>query len=97
MKFLITPRRVLGVAIPKDKLRSAPSVVGDIIISECQNPDYGRSVLSARVFNSSSGPDVLPALIDVKITGMAQNGMSLSGVEKIGDAFYAQSWWCRVG
>ncbi|UQI33110.1 hypothetical protein M3M50_10920 [Pseudomonas bijieensis] len=96
MKFLIVQRRVLGVAIPKNELRNVQPVIGDIIISECPDPDFGRSVFSAMVFNSGPGPDILPRLHDVKITGMAHNGMNLTGVEKIGDAFYSQSWWCRV-
>jgi hypothetical protein len=96
MKFLIVPRRVLGVAIPKEQLRDVQPVSGDIVISECHNEDLGRSSVSAQVYKTNSGPDILPPLLDVRITGMAQNGMSLSGVEKVGDAFYAQSWWCRV-
>jgi hypothetical protein len=96
MKFLIVPRRVLGVAIPKEQLRCVQPVRGDIVISECPNDELGRSSVSAQVFKTNSGPDILPPLLDVRITGMAHNGMSLSGVEKIGDAFYAQSWWCRV-
>lgn len=96
MNFQIVPRRVLGVAIPKTELRSVQPVSGHVIISECHDPDFGRSVLKAEVFKTNSGPDILPPLIDVKITGMAQSGMNLSGMEKIGDAFYAQSWWCRV-
>lgn len=96
MRFIITRRRVLGVAIPKEKLRTAETVRGDIIISECLDPDFGRSVFSAHIFKTHPGPDVIPPLIDVKMTGMAHNGMNLTGVEKIGDTFYAQSWWCRA-
>ncbi len=25
---------------------------------------------------------------------MIQGGLNLTGVEKIGDAYYSQSWWC---
>lgn len=96
MKFLIVRRRVLGVAIPKEKLRDVQPVRAEIIISECRNEDLGRSSMSAQLFKTNSDPDILPPLLDVRITGMAQNGMSLNGVEKVGDAFYAQSWWCRV-
>lgn len=95
MKFLIVPRRVLGVAIPKNELRSVQPVSGHVIISECQDLDFGRPVLTASVFQSGPGPEAIPRLRDVKITSMAHGGLNLTGVEKIGDAFYAQSWWCR--
>ncbi|MCE0464922.1 hypothetical protein LCU97_26115 [Pseudomonas sp. 20TX0172] len=96
MYFLITRRRKLGVAIPKDQLRSAETFRGDIVISESLEPDLGRAAVVAQIFKSGPGPDVIPPLLDVKITGMAHSGMNLTGVEKIGDAYYAQSWWCRV-
>lgn len=96
MRFVITPRRRLGIAIPKEQLRHAESFVGDVIISECKSPEFGRSVLSAEIYTSGPGPGLLPPLLDVKIMGMSHGGMSLSGIEKIGDAYYAQSWWCRV-
>ncbi|MCJ8207752.1 hypothetical protein [Pseudomonas sp. RGM2987] len=96
MYFLITPRRKLGVAIPKDQLKNAEAFRGNIIISESLEPDFGRAAVVAKIFNSGPDPDNIPPLLDVKITGMAQGGMNLTGVEKIGDAFYAQSWWCRA-
>lgn len=96
MYFLITPRRRNGVALSKEELRRTPPVRGDIHIHECRNDQLGRATFSAWVFNSGSGPDILPQLHDVKITGMAQGGMNLNGIEQIGDVFYAQSWWCRV-
>lgn len=95
MRFLIVQRRALGVAIPKEQLRQTVPIKGDVIISECPDPEFGRSVFSACVYNSGPGPDIIPRLHDVKITGMTQGGLNLTGVEKIGDAYYAQSWWCR--
>ncbi|MBO9552773.1 MAG: hypothetical protein J7573_25260, partial [Pseudomonas sp.] len=29
-------------------------------------------------------------------SGMAQSGMSITGVEEIDGVLYAQPWWCRV-
>ncbi|PWY36664.1 MULTISPECIES: hypothetical protein [Pseudomonas] len=86
MYFLITPRRFLGVALTKEELRRTPPIRGDIHIYECQNEELGRAAFSAWVFNPGPGPDILPRLHDVKITGMAQRGMNLNGIEQIGDA-----------
>jgi len=96
MYYLIVRRRHLGVALSKEDLRRVDPIRGDIHISDCENDVFGRTITTAWVFSSGpGGPDILPRLYDVKITGMAHNGMSLTGVEQIGDAFYSQSWWCR--
>lgn len=97
MHFLITPRRRLGVAISKQELRDFEPIKGDIQINECHSPVLGRTTAEAFIFKSSPHIlDALPPLIDVKVTGMGSTGMSLTGVEQVGDAFYAQSWWCRL-
>lgn len=97
MHYLIVRRRHLGVAIDKKHLGKIQPVRGDIHISEMQNETLGRVTISAWLFSSSpNAPDTLPPLLDVKVTGMAHNGMNLTGVEQIGDALYAQSWWCRL-
>jgi hypothetical protein len=97
MHYLITPRRRLGVAIDKKLLGKIQPVRGDIQITEMPNEKMGRTTISAWLFTSApNAPDILPPLLDVRITGMGSTGMNLTGVEQIGDAFYAQSWWCRL-
>ncbi len=97
MYYLITPRRRLGVAYEPKALRKIPPVRGDIQITEMPNDKMGRTTISAWLFSSApNAPDILPPLLDVRITGMGSTGMNLTGVEQIGDAFYAQSWWCRL-
>lgn len=97
MYYLIVPRRRLGVAIDKKELQRVTPIRGDIHIIEMKNEALGRTTISAWVFQSApSAPDILPPLLDVRITGMATLGMNLTGVEQIGDAFYSQSWWCQT-
>jgi len=96
MYFLITPRRRLGIAISNQDLKMILPVRGDIHFTELEDKQFGRTTISAWVFNPSSGPDILPRLLDARVTGMAQQGMNISGIEQIGDVFYAQSWWCRL-
>ena len=33
---------------------------------------------------------------DSDLTGMAQGGMNITGVEEVDGVLYAQSWWCRA-
>lgn len=96
MRYLIVPRRRFGAAIGIKELQRATPIKGDIQISELENTTLKRVTISAWLFKTSEKlPDVLPPLLDVRITGMASGGMNLTGIEQIGDAFYAQSWWCR--
>ncbi|OQR30240.1 hypothetical protein BWR59_16905 [Pseudomonas sp. Bc-h] len=95
MYFLITPRRRLGVAVDKKELAKIPPIRGDVQIIEAHENLLGRTTTTAWIFSSAPGENILPRLLDVRITGMATGGMNLTGVEMIDDALYAQSWWCR--
>src|ERR1700712_4817174 len=95
MYFLITPRRRFGVAIDKKELTKIPPIRGDVQIIESHETFLGRPPTTAWIFSYAPGENILPRLIDVRITGMATGGMNLTGVELIDDALYAQSWWCR--
>ncbi len=97
MHYLIVCRRRLGVALDQKELRKAEPVRGDIQIMEMHDDTLGRTTISAYLFKPSPHmPDPLPRLLDVRVTGMASNGMNLTGVEEIDGALYSQSWWCRV-
>jgi hypothetical protein len=97
MYYQIVLRRHLGKALEKEVLRNVAPVRGDIQINECHNAALGRTTAEAWIFSSSpDSPDILPRLLDVRITGMGSTGMNLTGIEQIGDAFYSQSWWCRI-
>ena len=97
MYYQIVLRRHLGKALDKEVLRNVAPIRGDIHISESLNETLGRTTAEAWVFSSAPGmPGVLPRLLDVRITGMGTLGMNLTGIEQIGDAFYSQSWWCRI-
>ena len=95
MYFLIVRRRERGVAIPPEQLRKAQALRGQIQIKESHCAELGRSTTTAWVFSPAPGEDIIPRLLDVRVTGMAQNGMSLTGLENVDGAIYAQSWWCR--
>ncbi|WP_397448106.1 hypothetical protein [Pseudomonas sp. NA-150] len=97
MMYLIVQRRRLGVALDKRALHRADPVRGDIQIAENHSAQLGRVTVEAWIFTSAPGAiDVLPRLHDVRVTNMGSIGMNLTGIERIGDAFYSQSWWCRL-
>jgi hypothetical protein len=97
MWFLVTPRRRLGVALSKQEVSKAIPVKADVHITERHDEGLGRSSTMAYVFSASPRPTVpLPDLLDAKITGMAQNGINITGIEEVDGAYYFQSWWCRL-
>lgn len=96
MYFLVVRRRSHGAALPSEQLRQQSPIRADVHIGEHQSVLLGRVSTQAWVFNPAPGADVIPRLHDARITGMAQQGMNISGVEEIDGVLYAQSWWCRV-
>ncbi len=96
MYFNLVRRRERGIAIPSDQLRKIQPLKADIQIGEHHSPLLGRVTTQATVFNCTPGPDVIPPLLDAKVTGMATLGMNITGVEDMDGVLYAQSWWCKV-
>lgn len=97
MMYNIRRRRCLGIAIERKEFDRMQPLRADVHITECENVALGRTTISAWIFTSApNSPEPLPHLLDVKIVGMASNGLVLSGVEQIGNAFYAQSWLCQI-
>lgn len=96
MYVLITPRRHLGIALPKDQLSKIAPFKGDVQIVESQCSALGRITREAFILNSvSHAPDALPRLRDANVTSMGTQGLIISGIEQVEAAFYFQSWWCR--
>jgi hypothetical protein len=97
MMYLVRRRRHLGIAIDPKQLGKIRPLKADVHIMEAENQALGRTTISAWIFSSAPVKDHdFTPLLDVKIVGMAQNGMILSGLEQVGDAFYAQSWLCQL-
>lgn len=96
MYVLITPRRQMGVAVPKEQLSKITPLRGDVQIVESQCTALGRITREAFILNSvGHAPDSLPRLLDASVTSMGTQGMNVTGIEQVGEAFYFQSWWCR--
>ncbi|WP_110970888.1 hypothetical protein [Pseudomonas huaxiensis] len=96
MHFLLVRRRHLGVAIPSKELSKIQPIKADVHIHGGLSQVMGRCCVEAWVHTEVAGRDVIPRLLDAKVTGMAQLGLNISGIEEVDGAFYAQSWWCRL-
>jgi hypothetical protein len=96
MYFLITPRRRLGVALTPKEVAAATPIKGDVQMNERHCETLKRTTTEAFVMRYGPPPDVLPRLIDARVTGLGTNGMNITGIEEVDGVYYFQSWWCRV-
>ena len=97
MKLLITPRRSLGQTIPSMPIKRTHVIKGDLVITNeiCQPLHRHSNVARVTELYGKRSP-LLPELYDATLSAMATEGFTLSGIELVGDRWYAQSWWCRL-
>lgn len=95
MQFLLVRRRLRGVAIDQHQLRRIAPLNIDVHFETYHSDALGRSCIQAYAFNTTPGAEEIPRLLEARVTGMAQNGMNISGLEEVEGVLYAQSWWCR--
>lgn len=97
MHMLVTPMRRRGVALTSQERRHYPAIKGNVMVNSEISPDLGRSANVARVVvGMPLEPDPLPNLLDATLSGMANTGFVLSGIEYVDGCAFAQSWWCRL-
>jgi hypothetical protein len=96
MYFLITPMREKGVARPWKDIRGATPIRGDVNICNelCKPLNRTSDVAQIRTDMPLDRPKLLP-LFDARLSGMATNAFTISGLEEIDGCLYAQSWYCR--
>jgi hypothetical protein len=98
MRFAVSPMRFRGRSLPRDELANCAPRVGDLRIGEHDEPLLRRHVRVARVL-ADDGPRpalVLCELVEPMIVAMSPQAFTLSGFERDGDRWYAQSWLVRT-
>lgn len=86
--------RVL-IAADRDK---QPPYAGFLSVTEKRDAKISRTLVQARLISMSTGTgvDLLPALNDVQLLWAENNEMRLTGIERINDVDYAQTWSVEV-
>lgn len=97
MYFLITRMREKGVARDWKVIRQTVGIRGDINIKPqmCALLNRSSEIAELRPQGMPLDSVPLPPLLDARLSGMATNAFTLSGLEEIDGVLYAQSWWCR--
>jgi hypothetical protein len=97
MYFLITRMREKGVARDWKDIRQTSGIRADINIRNqmCEQLNRTSEVAEVRPQGMPLDAVPIPPLLDARLSGMATNAFTLSGLEEIDGCLYAQSWWCR--
>lgn len=97
MHMLVTPMRCKGVPLTPQERRRYPAITGDVRVTTTHSEELGRSSNIAILHKGMPRePSPLPHLLDAALSGMANTGFVLNGIEYIDGCAYAQSWWCRL-
>lgn len=99
MHYLVTRMRNRGVPLDRKQLREAEEVYADVRIEHQSNIGDGVVLGRASVIATLKGDWPLqvspwPDLVDVQLHTIGPLYMTLTGVEFIDGAGYAQSWRC---
>jgi len=98
MKVKVRAMRKLGAAILQKEHNSTPPHAGVLSINEHRDPELGRAIVRAQLFDQVKGGDIeiLPELSDARLIWLDGTKLRLSGTERIGQAAYAQTWSVEV-
>ena len=95
MRFAVRLLRHRGRVIPwRDVVNRVPRI-GDIRIEEFRDDELRRYVRTAKLFPDDGSvvyASSLPELHDVRVIAMSQQAFTLTGLEHIDGADYAQAW-----
>jgi hypothetical protein len=92
--FVVRFLRHRGRALPWRDVVNVPPRTGDLRVEECFDEGLRRHVRMARLLDPGAPVRTvdLPTLLDVHLVAMSPLAFSLSGVERVDGAEYAQSW-----
>jgi hypothetical protein len=94
MKVKVMLMRKLGRNMPQKEQHDAPSVTGRLSLDEKRDPELGRTVMRAQLRSllQEQGAELLPDLNDARVLWIDGSRMRLSGLERLENASYAQTW-----
>jgi hypothetical protein len=86
--------RCRGRPVDRRDLANRVPIRGDLRVEEVRDEALGRYIRMARVIDPTQhkAPDLLPTLRDPVLIAMSPLAFTLSGLERVGDQDYAQSW-----
>lgn len=98
MKVKVRPMRKAGRNMPHQEQTDTPQVVGLLSIGETRDHELGRTVVRAQLMDAIKvpGTELLPDLTDARILWIDGSRMRVTGMERLVNASYAQTWAVEV-
>ncbi|MFA6313850.1 MAG: hypothetical protein WCV99_03065 [Sterolibacterium sp.] len=98
MKVKVRPLRNSGRMLRNVKGVERPCHVGNLCVTEGRDVKLARAVIRARLVDIASGTqvDILPELLDARLLWAEDNKWRLTGIERIDDVDYAQTWSVEI-
>ena len=94
MRFAVRFLRYRGRIVPYREVVNRPALVGELRIEECRDDELHRYVRTATLHHEPTSiySANAPRLYDVRLMAMSPLAFTLTGVERLDGAEYAQSW-----
>ena len=94
MRFAVRFLRYRGRIVPYREVVNRPALVGELRIEECHDDELHRYARTAALHHESTSTYRADAhrLYDVRLMTMSPLAFTLTGLERIDGAEYAQSW-----
>ncbi|CAB3802927.1 hypothetical protein [Pararobbsia alpina] len=98
MRVDVITMRLSGGAVPKTDAGPRATTAGELAIDTEEIAGLGAQVTVARLRTdgTTQACELLPALMDAKLTELADDTFVLTGVELQGPSRFAQAWYCKV-
>ena len=97
MRFSVVLMFEQGRPRARSEITKAPPVFGDLCVNYRGETSRNRPVRVARLLSDHDiQEDVLPPLEIAELVGMSPVAFTLSGVERVGGTYFAQTWLVRL-
>lgn len=95
MRVQVKAMRQKGRNLPVDQLKELPPKAGELVVEQKRDPELSRNTLRARLIDHKND-DILPELSSAELLLTKKNIIHVSGLERIDQVDYAQTWSIEV-
>lgn len=96
MQVRVRPMRRFGQQFFTSEQSPMPAHVGILKVAEVRDLSLERQVLRARLVDLRNESDLIPVLNDARLLHVDGGRLRLTGIERVGDTDYAQTWAVEI-
>jgi len=92
MRVKVRPMRRFGQLHRFKEIEAMPPHVGVLKVNEVRDLRLERRVICAQLLDLRNEAHIIPALSDARLLWAEDGQMRMTGIERVGDSEYAQTW-----